>query len=119
MIAVLGFWIVAALLVIGVHLSLHQVSIGGCDIAKLVTIITVSFVYMRFIAREATVDHGLIAGTTWLALSIVAELATSTHTGHGWFLLIGSPNSVMRNVLMFAWIFAPSLFARHRTGGTE
>ena len=116
MIAVIGFWIVAALLVIGVHLTMHHVSVIGCDVAKLTAIFVVSFVYMRFVAREATVDHGLIAGTTWLALSIVAELATSTHTGHGWFLLIGSPSSLMRNVLMFAWIFVPSLFARHRKG---
>ena len=105
-IAVIGFWIIAALLVIAARLA----------IAKLAAIFIVSFVYMRFVAREATVDHALFAGAMWLALSIVAELAASTHTGHGWFLLIGSPTSFMRNVLMFAWIFVPSLFARHRKG---
>ena len=107
MLGALGCWIVAAVLVM---------TCRGCELAKLPVIVAVSFVYMRFVARAATVDHALAAGAAWLALSIVAELATTTQTGHGWFLLIGSPNSVMRNVLMFAWIFAPALFARHRKG---
>src|ERR1051326_1344510 len=119
MLGVLGFWIVGALLGIGVHACVHPMSAIGCDIAKLVAILAVSFVYMRFIAREATVDHGLFAGAMWLALSIVAELATSAHDGRGWFVLIGSPDSVLRNVLMFAWIFTPSLFARHRKAAGE
>src|ERR1041384_2157680 len=111
MLGVIGFWIVAALLVVGVHSCVHSTSTVACDITKLVAILAVSFVYMRFIAREATVDHGLFAGAMWLALSIVAELATSAHSGHGWFVLIGSPDSILLNVLLFAWIFAPSRFA--------
>lgn len=111
---VLAVWAIAALVVISVDLCIHGRSAMACDVAKLTAILIVSFVYMRFVAREATVDHALVAGATWLTLSIVAELATTTRSGHGWFILLGSPDSAMRNVLMFAWIFAPSLFARHR-----
>jgi hypothetical protein len=74
-------------------------------------IVATALVYMKFAAREATIDHALFAGATWLVLGILAELVIAARIGHGWFEIIGSPASSLRNVLMFAWIFAPALFA--------
>lgn len=107
---VLLYWVVAAALVLGADRVL--ISPAARVTLKAAAIIATAFAYMRLTAREATLDHALFAGVTWLVLSIVAELLLTRHFGRGWFDLLGSPDSALRNILMFAWIGAPALFAR-------
>jgi hypothetical protein len=104
------FWCLAAFLVIAVHRIIPAPAIA-CAVLQTLAIVAVALVYMKMATREATIDHALFAGTTWLVLSIVAELLIAARIGHGWFEIIGSPASPLRNVLMFAWILAPALFA--------
>jgi len=108
---VLLYWAMAAVLVLGADRTLTssaaRVGVKGT------AIVLVAFAYMRLTAREATLDHALFVGVTWLALSIATELLLTRHLGRSWFDLLGSPDSALRNVLMFAWIGAPALFARH------
>ena len=102
---VLFFWIIAAALV-----ALAQVAGAAAAIAAL---IATAYAYSRFVAREAGVTHALGVGIAWLALSIATELTLTRYAGHGWFTLIGSPSRpLLRNVMLFVWIFAPALFAR-------
>lgn len=107
---VLLFWCLAAFLVIALHRIIPTPPIA-CAALQTLTIVAVALVYMKVATGEATIDHALFTGTTWLVLSIVAELGMAAHVGHGWFEIIGSPASGLRNVLMFAWILAPALFA--------
>jgi hypothetical protein len=68
------------------------------------------------VAREAGITHALGVGIAWLVLSIATEIALTTRVGHGWFTLLGSPDRpLLRNVLLFVWIFAPALFARRES----
>lgn len=107
---VLLYWGMAAVLVFGVDRTLA--SPGTAVAVKTAAIILVALAYMRLTARKATLDHALFVGVTWLLLSIIAELLLSRHLHRSWFDLLGSPDSALRNVLMFAWIGAPALFAR-------
>ena len=109
--AVLLYWAMAAVLVIWTDRTISEppVAIG----VKTLAIILVAFAYMRLTARKATLDHALFVGVTWLLLTIIAELVVTRHFGRSWFELLGSPTSALRNILMFAWIGAPALFARH------
>src|SRR5437016_855913 len=108
---VLLYWAMAAALVLGADRTLTssaaRVGVKGA------AIVLVAFAYMRLTAREATLDHALFVGVTWLVLSIAAELLLTRRFGRNWFDLLGSPDSALRNVLMFAWIGAPALFVRH------
>jgi hypothetical protein len=108
---VLFSWAVASALVLGVDRT--RLSPIAAVAVKTSAIVLVAFGYMRLLARESTLDHALFAGVTWLLVSIVAELLVTRHLGRSWFELLGSPDSALRNVLMFAWIGAPALFARH------
>jgi hypothetical protein len=112
---VLLFWGVAVLLVIAAHVTLDPISTVACIVAKTVALLAVAFAYMKFAAREATIDHALFVGATWLVLAIVMEIAMTSHAGHGWFELIGPPTSALRNLLMFAWILGPAIFAHARS----
>jgi hypothetical protein len=100
---VLLYWAIAAALVVA----------DARLTVKAAVIVLTAFAYMRLTARDPSLDHALFAGVTWLALSIVAELLLTRHLGRGWFDLLGSPDSALRNILMFAWIGAPALFARY------
>lgn len=104
------FWCLAAFLVIAMHRIIPAPPIA-CAAMQTLTIVAVALAYMKLATSEPTIDHALFTGTTWLVLSIVAELGMAERTGHGWFEIIGSPASGLRNVLMFAWILAPALFA--------
>ena len=110
------FWIVAALIVAWAEGTLGHASPVACVAVKACAIVMVAFVYMRLTAAEVSLDHGLLVGVTWLVLAIVAEIVETRHVGHGWFELLGSPDSALRNVLMIAWIVAPALFARKGEG---
>src|SRR5437016_4011456 len=105
---VLLYWAMAAVLVLWADRALSS-PVAGVGV-KTAAIILVAFAYMRLTARKATLDHALFVGVTWLLLSIVAELLLTRRFGHNWFELLGSPDSALRNVLMFAWIGAPALF---------
>ena len=107
---VLLYWAAAALLVRWIDrvVSLPVAGVG----AKTSVIIAIAFAYMRLTARRASLDHALFVGVTWLVLSIATELLLTRHFGRSWFELLGSPDSALRNILMFAWIGAPALFAR-------
>lgn len=107
-----AFWIAAALLVVAVHVELEPRSIILAAAATLASIVLCAGAYMRLAARDAGTTHALGAGIAWLVLSIMAELLVGTRLGHGWFALLGSPSHpLLRNAYLFAWIFAPALFA--------
>jgi hypothetical protein len=108
--AALLFWLVAAVLVAASHAALDRSSIAAGTFVEIVSIVAAAFGYMRFAARDATVDHAFGVGIAWLLLSVLSELALASHA------LLGSPaRPVIRNVFLFVWIFSPALFAR-RTG---
>jgi hypothetical protein len=110
---ILLFWLLAATLVTAEHGTLDRLSVPGSTVAEILTVIGVAFAYMRFAAREATVDHALGAGAVWLLLAVVAEIAITNHLHHTWCALLGTPNRpVLRNLFLFVWIFSPALFAR-------
>ena len=110
--SVLFFWAAAAVLVLWADRTITW-PVGGV-LLKTLAIVLVAFAYMRLAVREATLDHALFVGVTWLLLAIGAELLLTRHFGRSWFELLGSPDSALRNILMFAWIGAPALFARYR-----
>lgn len=102
------FWGIAAALVIA------ATRLGTA--AEIAALIATAYAYSRFAGREAGISHCLGVGIAWLVLSIITELALSARAGHMWFTLLGSPDRpLLRNVLLFAWIFAPAIFARRET----
>ena len=85
--------------------------VAGCAAAIGATILA-AFCYTR--VRACDTSHALGAGIAWLVLSIAAEIALTSRTGHGWFFLLGAPaHPLLRTLDLFAWIYAPALFARH------
>jgi hypothetical protein len=83
-------------------------TIGG-----IAAVILAAFGYMRLAARDATAIHALGVGIFWLVLAIAVEMAIRAGGGLRWFELLGSPaHPALRNLFLFAWIFAPALFAR-------
>lgn len=111
--AVLLFWGLAAVPVIAIDAAVDTLTPLGAIAVKIAAIVAVAWLYVRFTARNCSVDHALFVGLTWLLLDIATEIATTTYLGHGWFNLIGAPeNHVIRDVLLFTWIGAPALFAQ-------
>ena len=107
------FWVVGAMLTIAAHVATASMAPRVIVVAKLCAIFVAAYAYMRLTAREAAVDHALFVGVAWLSLGIVAEVVMAATAGHGWFDLLGSPQKpLLRDVLLFAWIVAPALFAR-------
>ena len=107
------FWLAAAALVVAAHVDLDPLSPIAGATATIGAIVVTAYCYTRFTAQNAGATHALSVGIAWLALSIVAEITMATRLGHAWFSLIGSPaHPLLRNVFLFAWIFAPALFAR-------
>ncbi len=111
---VVMFWLLAATLVVAAHVQIGSRSQGAACVAGIGAMIVAAFGYMRVAARDCDVSHALAVGIAWLVLSIAAEIALTSRTGHGWFLLLGAPaHPLLRNIDLFAWIYAPALFARH------
>lgn len=109
------FWSVAALLVVTTHQKMDAAWPVACVILEVIAIIGIAAAYMKLAAPEATLDHALLVGTTWLLLGITTELVMRVISGRQWFALLGSPaNGGLRCVLLIAWIVAPALFASHR-----
>jgi FtsH-binding integral membrane protein len=110
------FWAIAAVLVATAHLQFDRISPLGSAAVEIAVLVGVAFGYMRFAARDGTVDHALLVGIVWLLLTIVAELLIQSRVHHGWFALLGTPaRPVLRNVFLFVWIFAPAMFARRES----
>lgn len=110
---VLFFWMVAASLVAAAHVAVEPRSATAGAVATIAAVTVTAYAYSQFAARQAGVTHALGVGIAWLVLSIATEIALATYAGHGWFTLLGSPGRpLLRNVLLFVWIFAPSCFAR-------
>jgi len=106
----LAFWLAAATLVAAAHR--FDTPLGA--IAALVAIFAVAFVYTHLCARRAGASHALAIGIAWLVLAIVAEMAMTAHLGHPWYALLGTPaHALLRNLFLFAWVFAPVVFAQH------
>jgi hypothetical protein len=106
------FWFVAAALVVSAHRVDAYSSAAGCT-AAVIALVATGGVYTRLIARDHGVTHALGVGIAWFVLSMAAEIVMTTHAHHGWFSLLGSPTRpLLRNLLMFVWIFSPALFAR-------
>jgi hypothetical protein len=110
------FWGAAAVLVATCHARLDARSPAGGTFAAIAAIAGAAYAYTRLCARHAGISHALGVGIAWLALAIAAEIMVSSRIGHGWYSLIGTPDRpLLRNVLLFVWIFAPALFACRAT----
>lgn len=100
------FWIAAALLVLATHGFVDPYSLAAGAVLKLGAIVVAAFLYIRFTARNATVDHAVFVGVAWLMLDIISELTLRVD-------LLGSTAApAMRNLMLVTWIAAPALFAR-------
>jgi hypothetical protein len=109
------FWGVAALLVAVANRSMYATSPVICVAIEVVAIVAVAGMYVRLVMPESTLDHALLAGTTWVLLGIATEIAMTASSGRQWTALIGSPaNGGLRCVILIAWIIAPALFVRSR-----
>ena len=109
---VLLFWLLAAIAVTSAHVALGRSPIA-CAVVTLAIIVIAAFAYIRTVTRCCGVTHALGVGIAWLVLSIIVEIAVTTHLHHGWFSLLGSPDHpLLRNLHLFAWIFAPAFFAQ-------
>jgi hypothetical protein len=106
------FWSIAALLVALTHQWLDAASPVASVAVEVGAIVAMAAVYIHFAAPDATLDHALFVGTTWVLLAIVAEIAITASSGRQWFALLGSPaHGGLRCVLLIAWVIAPALFA--------
>jgi hypothetical protein len=107
------FWLIAATAVATAHARLDALSPSSGAIAAAAVIVVCAFSYTRLCARQAGVTHALAVGLVWLVLGIITEIAMTSLLGRGWYAVLGSPDHpLLRNMFMFAWIFAPALFAR-------
>jgi hypothetical protein len=107
------FWSVAALLVALAHQRLDASSPVASVAIEVSTIVAMAAVYIRIVSPEATLDHALFVGTTWVLLAISAEIIMTASSGRQWFALLGSPaHGGLRCVLLIAWLIAPALFVR-------
>jgi hypothetical protein len=107
------FWICAAILVVAGHVLIEPRSSAASSVATIAVLLGSACIYTRVAAREADVTHALGVGIAWLTLSIATEIAVASREGHAWFTLLGSPERpLLRNVVLFAWVFGPALFAQ-------
>jgi hypothetical protein len=109
------FWTVAALLAAVAHQTMAAASPVASVTVETIAIVAVAGAYIRLAAPEATLDHALFVGTTWVLMGIATEIVMTASSGRQWFALLGSPsNGGLRCVLLIAWIMAPALFVRSR-----
>jgi predicted permease len=105
-------WIAAALFVGFTHSQMTASPVAAVCI-EVAAILMMAAAYMRIACPEATLDHALFIGTTWVLLAIATELIMTAHSGRQWFALLGTPaNGGLRCVLLIAWLIAPALFVR-------
>jgi hypothetical protein len=109
----LAFWALAAVSVFGAHVELDASSWRFCFAVKLAAIVVAGYAYVRFTAPGATLHHALGVGTVWLLLAVVTEVVMAEVNGRQWTELLGNPaRPFLRNVMLFAWLVAPAIFAR-------
>ena len=107
------FWTAAAASVTAAQTKLQPIWPAGATVATIAAIVLAACCYTRFCAQYAGISHALGVGIAWLALGIVIELVMVTRAGDGWVSVLGSPDRpLLRNVIFFAWIFSPAIFAR-------
>ncbi|MCU1245303.1 MAG: hypothetical protein JWN02_1213 [Acidobacteria bacterium] len=107
------FWMLAALLVVGLPHLLAFTWPFAVATVKVGAIVLAGCGYMKVDRGSASLERALVAGAVWLLLDIVAEAAVAARLGRGWFELIGSPAvPLLRTWLLVTWIAAPALFAR-------
>lgn len=112
---VVGFWSIAALLVAVLHQRMDVTSPVVSASIEVIAIVSIAGAYIRLTNPEATLDHALFAGTTWVLLGIATEIAMTANSGRQWFALLGSPaNGGLRCVLLITWLIGPALFIRSR-----
>ena len=109
-----GSWALAAGVVAGLGPVVAAASGAGAALLfKATTILAVAGSLAAPPLRRRGLDPTLWTGLAWLALTIVAEIATAVLVGHGWCELLGDPAvRWMRNVLMLSWLASPALFLR-------
>ncbi len=108
------FWLAAAALVAACHTELDPLSPAGSAVVIIAVIVGAAWAYTHFCARCAGISHALGVGIAWLVLAIVTEM------GCGRYALLGAPDHpLLRNLFLFAWIFAPALFARRESAATS
>lgn len=104
-------WAAAALFVAIAH-SIVAAPVAAVVI-EVIAIVLMAAAYVRIAAPEATLDHALFVGTTWVLLAMATELIMTAYSGRQWFALLGTPaNGGLRCVLLIAWVIAPALFVR-------
>jgi hypothetical protein len=105
-------WMAAALLVGIANSELASTPVAAV-VVEVIAIVGLAAAYIRIAAPEATLDHALFIGTTWVLLAIATELIMTARSGRQWFALLGTPaNGGLRCVLLIAWLIAPALFVR-------
>ena len=88
---IIVFWGVAALLAVIVQRGIGAASPVESVVMKVGAIVAIAAAYSRLAAPRATLDQALLTGTTWVLLSIAAEIVITTRSGQPWFALLGSP----------------------------
>lgn len=117
---VVGWWAAAALLVVLCDRELVHAAPGLSVTIKALAIFAAAAAFMHFAPRHATTDHAFIAGSSWLLLSIISEVALTFSSGHEWHALIGSTaHHALRDILLLSWVVAPVVFARHRSADCQ
>jgi hypothetical protein len=109
-------WILASIVVVMAHRTFDPISAAAGVTVKTLTIVVAGFAYARLAYRRTTFDQALAIGVAWLVLGIMTEIVMTAQTHHAWFLLLGSPaKPFLRDVIMFAWVAAPAIFARYES----
>ena len=107
------FWFLAAIGVGAAHLEIDPLWPAGGGVAGIAIIVICAYWYTRYCARNAGISHALGVGIAWLVLGVVTEMILTADFGHGSFDSLGSPtHPLLRTLFLFAWIFAPALFAQ-------
>jgi hypothetical protein len=107
------FWVAAATLVATAQLRVAPRWPLGGAVATFAALVLTAYAYTGLVARNEGGGHALGVGIAWLTLTIVTELAFTAHLHHAWYGLLGSPTRpLLRNLILFVWVFAPALFAR-------
>ncbi|MBV8547156.1 MAG: hypothetical protein JO093_07335 [Acidobacteria bacterium] len=105
-------WIAAAMMVGVTNLQMASSPVAAVVI-EVAAILLMAVAYIKIACPEATLDHALFVGTTWVLLSIATELTMTARSGRQWFALLGTPaNGGLRCVLLIAWLIAPAVFVR-------
>ena len=110
---VAAFWILTAVLMLSSRAGLGARWPAAAAMATITAPIVAAYAYSRLVAREAGTTHALGVGIAWLTFSIATEIATIDQAGPNVFSLLGPPDQpLVRNLLLFVWVFSPILFTR-------